>query len=102
VGAISKDENGAVLIDSKVCVGCRICLQACPFGMIDFNPASRQVIKCDFCKDQGYEPQCAQECPTEALKVLPLDERAGVYKRKTAMKKIREQVEVALEKTRMA
>jgi len=98
VGAIYKDENGSVQIDSNVCVGCRMCLQACPFGMIDFNPATRKINKCDFCKDKGYEPQCALMCPTEALKVVPLDDRAGTYKRTKAMATIKQQVDLAMDK----
>lgn len=32
--AISKDENGAIVIDETQCVGCEVCIQVCPFGSI--------------------------------------------------------------------
>ncbi len=101
VGAIDKDESGVIVIDEERCVNCRLCLNSCPFGMIDFNPVARTVIKCDLCKELGYEPQCVEECPTEALKFVPLDERIGLLKRKTGMEKLKTQMEMVLEKTRM-
>lgn len=101
VGAIAKDEMGVVDIDEEKCVNCRLCLQVCPFGMIDFNPVARQVVKCDMCKELGYKPQCVEECPAEALKLAPLDERAGLIKRRAAMETLKKQKEMILDKTRM-
>ena len=97
-GAIAKDEMGVVIIDKDKCVKCRLCSVACPFGMIDFNPVAREMIKCDMCKELGYESQCVEECPTGALELVPLDERLGVLKRRKAMTKLKDQLEVALEK----
>jgi Fe-S-cluster-containing dehydrogenase component len=102
VGAISKDEKGAVQINNDRCMACRLCLQSCPFGMIDFNPVERIVMKCDFCKDLGYDPQCVAECPTKALELVPLDDRAGLTKRRKAAEKIRSQMEMVMGKTTMA
>lgn len=101
VGAIDKDEMGVVIIDEEKCVNCRLCLQVCPFGMIDFNPVARQVIKCDMCKELGYKPQCVEECPAEALRLAPLDERAGLLKRRAAMETLKQQKEMVLDKRRM-
>ena len=101
VGAIAKDEMGVVIIDEGRCVNCRLCLQVCPFGMIDFNPVARQVVKCDMCKELGYKPQCVEECPTEALRLAPLDERAGLVKKRAAMETLKKQREMVLDKTRM-
>lgn len=102
IGAIAKDERGVVVIDEKRCVNCRLCLNVCPFGMIDVDPVARIVIKCDMCKELGYKPQCVEECVTEALKLVPLDERVGLEKRRKGMEKLRAQMEMVLEKTRMA
>ncbi len=65
VEAISKNATtGAMEVDEAVCVGCKVCTIACPFGTINYNPDSGKVIKCDLC---GGDPKCAEACPTEAI-----------------------------------
>ena len=57
--AISRDlKTGAVLIDQDACVGCKICLTACPFGAIQLS-VEGNVIKCDLCDG---DPKCVQFC----------------------------------------
>ena len=59
-----------VLIDEEKCVGCRMCLQACPFGMITLNANGKGVLKCDLCAERLAEekiPACVEACPTGAL-----------------------------------
>lgn len=63
-GAISRDENGAVLPDPQKCVACKMCISACPFGNISFNPQKKQIVKCNLC---GGNPRCAKYCPTQAI-----------------------------------
>jgi len=62
IGAIEKKENGVAVIDQTHCRGCRICMMACPFGVISTHRG--RMIKCDLCEG---EPQCVQWCPTGAL-----------------------------------
>ena len=65
VGAIAVDTlTGAKDVAASVCVGCRVCISACPFGTINFNPDSGKVDKCDLC---GGDPKCAEVCPTDAI-----------------------------------
>jgi len=64
------EETGALFVDSKSCIGCRLCMISCPFGAITFSPESRRVIKCDLCKDVADEPQCVKWCPKEALEYV--------------------------------
>ncbi|MBA3051521.1 MAG: 4Fe-4S dicluster domain-containing protein [Candidatus Omnitrophota bacterium] len=69
-GALSKEENGIVFLDSESCIGCDFCVIACPFGVIKTNREGKAVIKCDLCRErlkQGEEPACAAACPTKAL-----------------------------------
>ncbi len=47
-----------------LCVGCKVCTIACPFGTVNYNQASGKVIKCDLC---GGDPACARACPTQAI-----------------------------------
>lgn len=69
-GAISKrDEDGVVLIDPDLCVGCRSCAPACPSGAISFG-SDGTAGKCDFCVselDRGAPPVCVAACPMRAL-----------------------------------
>jgi Fe-S-cluster-containing hydrogenase component 2 len=56
--------TGAKEVDEGLCVGCKVCTIACPFGTINYNTDSGKVIKCDLC---GGDPECAKACPTEAI-----------------------------------
>ena len=65
VNAISRNpETNAVEVHDNICVGCKVCTIACPFGTINYNTDTGKVIKCDLC---GGDPQCAVACPTEAI-----------------------------------
>ena len=65
VDAISVDAvTGAKVISNSLCVGCKVCTIACPFGTVNYNASSGKVIKCDLC---GGDPKCASACPTEAI-----------------------------------
>jgi formate dehydrogenase iron-sulfur subunit len=70
-GAIIRTEYDTVVIQSDVCNGCRDCIAACPFGVIEINPVSRTAMKCTLCYDRmqsGLPPACAQACPTASIK----------------------------------
>jgi molybdopterin-containing oxidoreductase family iron-sulfur binding subunit len=99
VGATFSTPEGTVLIDQERCIGCRICMAACPYDRRFFNwgdapvppealladysaehqiPAKRgTVMKCDFCPDMaraGTLPYCAQGCPNDAIYYGDLEE----------------------------
>jgi len=69
--AIRRDaEGGPVLMESKLCSGCRQCLLVCPYGLIDTSRHEPAVLKCDQCVERveaGQEPACVASCPTDAL-----------------------------------
>src|SRR5262245_35548807 len=70
VTALSKERNGVVDIDRDVCIGCRACMQACPYDAIYLNEDSGAVEKCHFCNhrvSQGLEPACVIVCPEQAI-----------------------------------
>lgn len=56
--------TGAKEVHTELCVGCKVCTIACPFGTINYNASSGKVMKCDLC--QG-DPACAKACPTQAI-----------------------------------
>ncbi|MDF1535174.1 MAG: 4Fe-4S dicluster domain-containing protein [bacterium] len=74
VNAYTKTKEGAVIYNSKVCVGCRNCMVACPFRIpaYSYSSAFNPVIrKCIFCYDTrlkfGRPPACVEACPQEVL-----------------------------------
>jgi formate dehydrogenase iron-sulfur subunit len=81
--AIIRTEFDTVVIQSDVCNGCRACIAACPFGVIDMNPVAGTAQKCTLCYDRlrgGMEPACSKACPTDSIQFGPireLRERAG-------------------------
>jgi formate dehydrogenase iron-sulfur subunit len=69
-GAIIRTEFDTVVIQADVCNGCRACIAACPFGVIDINPINNTAMKCTLCYDRmqaGLVPACAQACPTSSI-----------------------------------
>ena len=69
-GAIIRTEFDTVVIQSDVCNGCRACIAACPFGVIEINPYTDTAMKCTLCYDRmqaGMTPACAQACPTASI-----------------------------------
>jgi formate dehydrogenase iron-sulfur subunit len=76
-GAIIRTQFDTVVIQSDVCNGCRACIAACPFGVIDMNPAAGTAQKCTLCYDRmevGLEPACAKACPTDSIQFGELDD----------------------------
>ncbi|ABO50356.1 4Fe-4S ferredoxin, iron-sulfur binding domain protein [Desulforamulus reducens MI-1] len=69
--AIQKDkETGGVILHQDQCIGCKQCIQSCPFGHINFNFEKGTAFKCDLC--QG-DPQCVKFCWTQAISFTSLD-----------------------------
>jgi molybdopterin-containing oxidoreductase family iron-sulfur binding subunit len=99
VGATFSTPEGVVLIDQQRCIGCRICMAACPYDrrffnwgeppvppealLVDYSPDHQvpaqkgTVMKCDLCPDlarAGTLPYCAQACPNNAIYYGDLEE----------------------------
>ena len=69
VGATFKSQDGVVLVDEKYCVGCRYCIQACPYGARYMHPQKHVADKCTLCYHRitkGQLPACVEVCPTKA------------------------------------
>lgn len=56
--------TGAKVVVDDLCVGCKVCTVACPFGTINYVASTGKVQKCDLC---GGDPACASACPTGAI-----------------------------------
>ena len=61
------EKNGIILVDNDKCDGCGWCVEACDFGAIILNPATKRAEICNLCEDQADGPRCVKYCPKEAL-----------------------------------
>jgi len=60
-----RNQDGIVVIDQGLCIGCKYCIQACPYDARFINPVTGWADKCDFCihrVSQGLEPSCVSTC----------------------------------------
>lgn len=76
VNAIDVDAaSGAKIVIDDVCIGCKLCVIACPFGTIFFEKDSKVAAKCDLC---AGDPACARACPTGAIEYASVDPGAWI------------------------
>ncbi len=76
VTALYKADNGIVDFDSDVCIGCKACMQACPYDALYIDPKNNTAAKCNFCAHRvevGLQPSCEIVCPTQAIVSGDLD-----------------------------
>ena len=103
-GATFADEDGVVVVDKDICVGCKYCLMGCPYGarytvedyesyfpdglpMTDLEKHAKATFeersgigvatKCEFCgprRKEGLEPKCTETCPANARIFGDLDD----------------------------
>jgi Fe-S-cluster-containing dehydrogenase component len=77
--ALKKSENtGVIMVEEDKCIGCRWCLQACPFGALGIHPTKKSVFVCDLCEG---DPFCIKLCPKEALELMTqetMEEKARI------------------------
>lgn len=86
-GAIYKrKKDGIVDIDSTLCIGCRRCEAACPYGAPQYDPEANIVKKCNLCVDEidaGRKPYCVMACMMRVLDIGPIDKlRDGTHETK--------------------
>ncbi len=89
VGALHKTPNGPVVYNADICLGCRYCIQACPFGIpkYEWSSLAPRVRKCSFCADrlaQGKINACAEACPEGATIAGDRDELLKEARRRLA------------------
>lgn len=68
--AIVRGARGIVLIDNALCIGCRECLEACPFGAMQFDDEAEVAVKCDLCIERlknNEQPACFNACATRCI-----------------------------------
>jgi Fe-S-cluster-containing hydrogenase component 2 len=73
LGAIYADpKTGARVVGKDKCIGCKLCVDACLFGMMFFNEEEKKAFKCDLC---GGDPQCIKYCPVQAIEYVKVGRR---------------------------
>jgi len=85
-GAIIRTEFDSVFIQQDTCNGCRACVAACPFGVVDMG-ADGKAHKCTLCYDRlqhGMEPACAQACPTDSIRFGEVSELMAIADQRVA------------------
>ncbi len=76
-GALFKREDGIVDFDNERCIGCKSCMQACPYDAIYIDADTHTAAKCNMCAhrvDADLEPACVVVCPTHSIWVGDLDD----------------------------
>ncbi|HCI81501.1 MAG TPA: 4Fe-4S ferredoxin, partial [Ktedonobacter sp.] len=68
--ALYKRKDGIVDFDNSRCIGCKSCMQACPYDALYIDPNSHTAAKCNYCAHRtevGMEPACVVVCPEHAI-----------------------------------
>ena len=92
VTALYKRSDGIVDFDPEVCIGCKACMQACPYDALYIDPNSNTAAKCNFCAhrvEKGLQPSCEVVCPTQAITSGDLDDPASLISQITTRQPVR-------------
>jgi len=90
-GAMYQRDDGIVEFDNEACIGCKACLQACPYDAIHIDPSLGTASKCHFCSHRvelGLEPACVVVCPTHAIIAGDLNDPESEISRVVAREKV--------------
>ncbi|ABB22918.1 4Fe-4S dicluster domain-containing protein [Pelodictyon luteolum] len=77
VEALHKRPDGIVDFDSRRCIGCKACAQACPYNSVYIDPETQTTAKCSYCSHRveiGLKPACTVICPQQAIISGDLDD----------------------------
>jgi formate-dependent nitrite reductase membrane component NrfD/ferredoxin len=77
VTALYRRADGVVDFNSDRCIGCKSCIQACPYDALYIDPDSNTAAKCNFCThrlEAGLQPSCVVVCPEQAIIAGDMDD----------------------------
>jgi len=90
--ALYKRPDGIVDFDSSRCIGCKSCMQACPYDALYIDPNTHTAAKCNYCAHRielGLEPACVVVCPERAIIAGDLHNPASEIARIVAREPVR-------------
>ena len=91
VTAMYQRTDGIVEFDPSMCIGCKACMQACPYDAIYIDPESNTAAKCHFCSHRtelGLEPACVVVCPEHAIIAGDMDDPNSEISRMLAVNEV--------------
>lgn len=91
VTAMYQRTDGIVEFDPEACIGCKACMQACPYDAIHIDPESGTAAKCHYCShrtDLGLEPACVVVCPEHAIIAGDMDDPESEISRVLAKEQV--------------
>jgi Fe-S-cluster-containing dehydrogenase component/formate-dependent nitrite reductase membrane component NrfD len=89
--ALFRRHDGIVDFDHERCIGCKSCMQACPYDALYIDPERNTAAKCNFDAsrvDMGYKPACEVVCPTQAILSGDLDDPNSLLSKRIAVEKV--------------
>ncbi len=91
VTAMYQRADGIVEFDADACIGCKACMQACPYDAIYIDPESHTAAKCHYCSHRvelGLEPACVVVCPEHAIIAGDMDDPTAEISRLLATQQV--------------
>jgi Fe-S-cluster-containing dehydrogenase component/formate-dependent nitrite reductase membrane component NrfD len=89
--ALYRRPDGIVDFDGDRCIGCKSCMQACPYDALYIDPETQTAAKCHYCAHRvevGLEPACVIVCPVEAIVPGDLDDPSSRIARLVATQQV--------------
>ena len=89
--ALFRRPDGIVDFDNERCIGCKSCMQACPYDALYIDPDRNTAAKCNFDAsrvEMGYKPACEVVCPTQAILSGDLDDPTSAISKRVALEKV--------------
>jgi len=78
--ALERDSNiHAVIVNEEKCIGCGLCVKACPAEAVFIKPEKNVAFKCQLC---GGKPECIEICPTNALSLVKVKFDTRIFAKK--------------------
>jgi len=90
-GTLYRRDDGIVDFDNQRCIGCKACMQACPYDALYLDPNTNTAAKCHYCAhrvEKNLEPACVVVCPTRAIVPGDLDNPSSQISRIVAQQKV--------------